>query len=159
MAGRVSSTTKISLKESLAKNLVEAAKARDQVRLDTIRSIQSAIRYKEIEKKETLSESDSVTVIASLAKKVKESIEQFEKGGRTDLVEKELKELKILQEYLPEQLTEEEVRRIVEKVIQETGAKGQKEIGLVMKGSMKELSGKADGNVVSQIVRSFLGGT
>lgn len=146
----------MSLKEDLKKALVESAKAKDQVRLDTIRAIQSAIRYKEIEKRSELADPEIVSVIGSLCKQRRDSIEQFQKGGRQDLVDKESRELGILQEFLPEQLPREEIEKVIRKVIHETGAQGIKDMGPVMKAAVKELAGKADGKLVSDLVRSLL---
>ncbi len=146
----------MSLKEDLKKTLVASAKAKDQVRLDTIRAIQSAVRYKEIEKRSELMDPEIVSVIGSLCKQRRDSIEQFQKGGRQDLVDKESRELGILQEFLPEPLSQEEIEKVIRKVIGETGAAGIKDMGNVMKVAVKELAGKADGKLVSDLVRSLL---
>ncbi len=146
----------MSLKDDLKKSLVEAAKARDQIRLDAIRSVQSAIRYKEIEKKADLTDPDILSVIASLCKQRRESIEQFKSGGRDDLVQKETKELGILEKFLPAQLSRDEVQKVLQKVIAEVGAKSAAEMGQVMKAAMKELAGRADGKMVNEVVRSLL---
>lgn len=146
----------MSLKEELKSSLVKAAKARDQVSLDTVRSIQSAIRYKEIDKKHELTEEEIIQVISTLCKQHRESIDQFEKGGRVDLVAKEKQELQFLQKFLPAQLSRDEVLKIVQKAVSETGASGAADMGKVMKAAMKELSGKADGSVVNEVVRSLL---
>ena len=146
----------MSLKEDLKKCLVESAKAKDQVRLDTIRSVQSAIHYKEIDKRGELEESEVQSVIAGLCKKHRESIEQFQKGGRQDLVEKETRELGILQAFLPKALSDQEVESIIQKIVGELNPQGPQDMGRVMKGVMKELAGKADGRLVSTIVNSLL---
>ncbi len=144
------------LKDDLKKSLVESAKAKDQVRLDTIRSVQSAIQYREIEKKGALTDEEILSVLSGLCKKRRESIDQFQKGGRADLVAKETRELEILQKFLPAQLSREEVEKEIRKVIEQLGAKGAADMGRVMKGCMAGLSGKADGKVVSELVRSLL---
>ena len=146
----------MSLRDDLKRSLVEAAKARDQLRLDTIRSIQSAVRYKEIEKRGELTEPEILSVIQTLCKQHRESIEQFKKGGREDLASKEATELGILGKYLPVQLSREEIDKVVKQVITETGAQGAGELGRVMKEVMKQLAGKADGKVVNEAVRSLL---
>lgn len=146
----------MSLKDELKRSLVESAKARDQVRLDTIRSVQSAVKYKEIEKKTELSEAEVIAVISTLCKQRRDAMDQFQKGGREDLVAKESRELEILQKFLPEQLPRAEVEKAVQKIIAETGAKGPADMGKVMKGVMKELAGKADGSMVSDVVKSLL---
>lgn len=140
----------------MKKSLVEAAKAKDQVRLDTVRAVQSAIRYREIEKKGELAEPEILAVISSLCKQHRESIDQFQKGGRPDLVAKETRELEILQAYLPAQLSRDQVEQVVRKVIEGTGAKGAGDMGRVMKAAMTELAGKADGRLVNEVVRSLL---
>ena len=92
----------------------------------------------------------------SEAKKVKDSIEQYEKGGRSELADREKKQLAVIEKYLPEQAGEEEVRKVVQKVIDDTGASNMSQMGMVMGASMKELQGKADGKVVSEVVKELL---
>src|SRR5262245_21548951 len=151
-----SSPTVSPLREEFKKSLVEAAKARDQVRLDTIRAVQSAIRYKEIEKKGTLADPEILSVIGTLCKQRRESIEQFKNGGRMELAEKEARELSILEKFLPAQLSKEEVEKAVAQVIKDLGASGASAMGGVMKEVMKRLAGQADGKVVNEVVRSQL---
>lgn len=147
----------MSLKDDLQRALVDAAKARDQVRLDAIRSAQSAIHYREIEKKRgELTETEITAVIGTLCKQRRESIEQFQKGGRADLVAKEKRELEILEKYLPAQMSRPEVEKAVQRVIGELGAKGPGDMGRVMKAVMGELAGRADGKTVNEVVRSLL---
>lgn len=145
-----------SLREELKKSLVEAAKARDQVRLDTIRAVQSAIRYKEIDKKGELTDPEILSVIGTLCKQRRESIEQYTQGGRADLAEKESRELSILEKFLPAQLSRPEIEKIVGEVIAQTGASGAAAMGQVMKEAMKRLAGQADGKIVNEVVRSLL---
>ena len=144
------------IKEDLKKALVEAAKARDQVLLDTLRSVQSAIKYKEIEKRGELTEVETFAVISTLCKQRRESVEQFQKGGRVELAAKESRELEILQKLLPAQASQEDIEKVVKKLIVETGAQGAKDMGRVIKAVMAELAGKADGKLVSDLVRSLL---
>lgn len=146
----------MSIRDDLKRSLVESAKARDQIRLDTVRSIQSAVRYKEIEKRGELTELEILSVIRTLCKQHRESIEQFKKGGREDLASKEERELGILEKYLPAQLSREEIEKVVKQVVAETGAKGAGDLGRVMKEAMKQLAGKADGKIVSEVVKSLL---
>lgn len=146
----------MSLKDDLKKSLVEATKSRDQVRLDSIRSVQSAIHYKEIEKKGDLSDPEVLSVIASLCKQRRESIDQFQKGGRADLVAKETRELEILQKFLPAPLSRAEVEGAIRKIIADLGAKGTEDLGRVMKVATKELAGKADGRLMSEVTRQCL---
>lgn len=148
------------LRDEFKKALVESAKARDQVRLDTIRAVQSAVRYKEIEKKGTLTDPEILSVIGTLCKQRRESIEQFKNGGRTELAEKEARELSILEKFLPAQLSKEDVEKAVAQVIKDLsasgGASGASAMGNVMKETMKRLAGQADGKLVNEIVRSLL---
>lgn len=152
------STTPIAspLRDEFKKALVESAKARDQVRLDTIRAVQSAVRYKEIEKKATLTDPEILSVVNTLCKQRRESIEQFKNGGRTELAEKEARELSILEKFLPAQLSKEDVEKTVAQVIKDLGASGASAMGNVMKETMKRLAGQADGKLVNEIVRSQL---
>lgn len=147
----------MSLREELKKSLIESAKAKDQVRLDTIRGVQSAIRYKEIDKKGELADNEILSVIQTLCKQRRESIEQYKGGGRTDLADKEARELGILEKFLPAQLSREHVEKIAKEVIGETGAKGATDMGRVMKEAMKRMAGQADGKLVSEVVKSLLG--
>ncbi|MCS7230223.1 MAG: GatB/YqeY domain-containing protein [Candidatus Kryptonium sp.] len=147
------------LREKLAEDLKNAMKSGDKIRLEVVRMLQTMIRRKEIERKgegKELTEEDEIQVVKSEIKKRKEAIELFEKGGRSDLAEKEKKELEILNEYLPEQMSEEEIEKFVEKVINEIGASGPKDVGKVMGAVMKELRGKADGALVQKIVKEKL---
>lgn len=144
------------LKDDLKKTLVEAAKAKDQVLLDTLRSVQSAIKYKEIEKRGELTEVETFAVISTLCKQRRESVEQFQKGGRAELAAKESRELEILQKLLPAQASKEDVEKVVQKAIATTGAQGVKDMGKVIKAALSELAGKADGKLVSDLVKSFL---
>ncbi len=146
----------MSLKDDLKKASVEAAKARDQIWLDTIRSIQSGVHYKEIEKRSALNDTEILGVIKTLCKQRREAIESFEKGGRQDLADKEKREFAILEKFLPEQLSREEIEKIVRRVIGETGAKGPSDMGKVMKAALADLAGKADGKLVSEIVKGLL---
>lgn len=142
--------------EGLKKASVEAAKAKDQVKLDTIRMASSAIHYREIEKRKPLDDAEILSVFSSLAKQRRESIEQFEKGGRLDLVAKEKRELEILLAFLPPQLAREQVMEKARQVIGELGAKSAQDMGKVMKALMKELAGQADGAVVGSVVKELL---
>ncbi|MBI2068426.1 MAG: GatB/YqeY domain-containing protein [Deltaproteobacteria bacterium] len=146
------------MQESLKKAQIEAAKARDQVRLDTIRMVISALKYRCIEKgkEKELELADVYSVLNSLCKQRREAIEKYEQGGRNDLVAKEKRELEILQSFLPPQLTKEEVMSKVREVIASTGAQSAKEMGKVMKVVMADLAGKADGSLVSSVVKELL---
>ncbi|OGZ18517.1 MAG: hypothetical protein A2Z68_02715, partial [Candidatus Nealsonbacteria bacterium RBG_13_38_11] len=114
-------------------------------------------RFKSKEEKEALlTDEEAMEVIAFEAKKRKESIVEFEKGNRKDLADKEKEELAILSAYLPEQMPEEEIRKLVKEAIEKTGASEMKDMGKVMQELMSQVKGKADGNLVGQIVKEFL---
>ncbi len=148
------------LTEQISDDLKKAMKAGDRIRLETLRTLRAALMEKEIERRgnsQKLSPDDEVGVLTSAAKKRRESIELFQKGGRSDLVEQETKELSIIQEYLPKQLSEAEIHRIIEEVIVQTGASGPMDFGKVMPLAMKQLKGKADGRLVQELVKAKLG--
>src|ERR1035437_887861 len=142
--------------EKLNSDLKEAMKARDEVRMNCIRQVKASVMNKEVAKKKTLSDDEVMEVIASLAKAHVESIDSFKKGNRPDLVGKEEAELAILKAYLPEQLSDEELRMIVEAAVKEFGASAIKETGKVMGLIMPKVKGKADGGRINAIVREFL---
>ena len=140
----------------LQQDLIVAMKAKDKERRDTIRLLQSAIKQVEIDTREELQAEDVIAILQKEAKKRRESIEEYGKGGRDDLVAKERAEMAILEEYLPKQMSAEELTVIVKEVIAETGATSHKEIGKVMQPVMARVKGLADGKLVSQIVREQL---
>jgi len=142
--------------EKLNSDLKEAMKAKAEVKMNCIRQIKTAVMNKEVAKKEILSDDEVLGVIASLAKAHVESIDSFKKGNREDLVGKEEAELAILQAYLPAQLSENELRIIVEAAVKESGASAIKETGKVMALIMPKVKGKADGGRINAIVREFL---
>ena len=146
----------MNLKEKINSEMISAAKARDKIRLSTIRMIKAALHNKEIDLKRELNDEELLQVLSSIVKQRKDSIEQFGKAGRVDLVEKEEEELKVVQEFMPEQLSEEEVETEIEKVIEEVGAVSIKEMGKVMKVVMSKLTGRADGKIVSEKVKAKL---
>ncbi len=146
----------MALLEKISLDLLSAMKAGERDRANALRGIKSAVKYREIEKGDELTDEDVVAVLSSAVKKHKDSIEQFEKAGRNDLVEKEKQEMKVAEEYLPEQLGEDEIERIVDTVISETGAVGPREFGIVMKGVMSKVKGQADGKLVKELVSKKL---
>lgn len=146
------------LKERLDSDYVEAMKARDKLRVSTIRLVLAEIKNEEIAKRDALDDEELLGIVAREARKRKESIAEFEKGGRQDLVDKEKRELTLIEGYLPEQLTEEEVRKLVEETIEEVGAASAADLGKVMGKLMPGLKGKFDGRKANQIVRDALGG-
>ncbi len=147
----------MSVLETLNNDLKEALRAKDKIRMEVIRGLKSDIRYKEIEAKGSeLSEDDAIAVITSAAKRRRDSIEQFRKGGREDLATKEEAELEIITTYLPKQLSDDEIREIVERAVTASGASSPSDMGKVMKEVMPLVKGKADGNRVKQMVAEKL---
>lgn len=146
----------MSLKQRLTDELKSAMKNKDQLRKSVITLIRADIKQIEVDKRVELTEEDIIDIISKQAKQRRDSIEEFGKGGREDLVEEAKQELDVLMEYLPEQLSEEEIEIIIKKVITETGATSMKDMGKIMAAAMPELKGKADGKVVNQIVRKIL---
>ncbi len=147
----------MNLKEKINHDLKEAMKSGDKDRLNTIRSIRALIlEFEKSGSGKEIAESDELNMLNAAAKKRKESIEQFKNAGRFDLAEKEEKELQIIMEYLPKQLTEEEIEIEVKKIISELNAKGKEDFSKVMPIAAKTLKGKADGSVVRKIVEKLL---
>ena len=146
----------MSVVERIDKELIEALKAGEKERVTVLRGLKSDLKYKKISLGKELSEQDALDVLTSAAKKRRESIEQFAKGGREDLVRKEEAELAVINVYLPQQLSEDEVREIVRAAVSESGAESAKQMGLVMKIVMPKVKGRADGKLVNKIVSEFL---
>lgn len=147
----------MALLETLEKDLIESMKAKDADKLGVLRMVKAAVtNYKIDKKKESLEDSEVSEIIQKQVKQRRESIESFEKAGRTDLAEKEKKELSILEKYLPKQLTDEEIKALALKAIQTSGAKTKAEIGKVMKELMPAVKGKADGKRVNEILGALL---
>lgn len=144
------------LKENVSKDMVKAMKAGEKLRVSTLRMLIAAIKYKEIDKGEELTDADIVQVATTMAKQRRDSIDQFRAGGREEMAKQEEEELKVLAEFLPEQMDASEVVKIVEEVAGEVGASGPADMGKVMKGVMAKLKGKADGKVVQEAVKGFL---
>ena len=144
------------MKEELLKALKEAMKNKDEIKKDTITLLRSAILQVEKDNQKQLSEDEMLAIVSKEVKKRKESIADYEKANREDIVEKLKKEIEILSEYLPEQLSEEEIIKIVEEAINETGATSPRDMGKVMQAIRPKTNGKADGKLVSQIVREKL---
>ncbi|MBN2687188.1 MAG: GatB/YqeY domain-containing protein [Deltaproteobacteria bacterium] len=142
--------------KKIESEMVLAAKTRDKVRLAALRLIKSALHNKKIDVGKDLNEQESLQVLSSMVKQRKDSIEQFAKGGRQDLVEKEEKELEIIQSFMPQQLSGEELDAIISHAIEEVGATSPRDMGKVMKALMAKVTGKADGKVVSERVKAIL---
>ena len=145
-------------KAKIDQQSVEAAKAKDKIRLSALRMMKTGLHNREIDLKRVLTEAEFLQVLASMVKQRRDSIEQFEKGGRTDLVAQETAELKVILEFMPPELSEEDITAAIDKAIQETGAAGPKDMGKVMKALMPVISGKADGKAVSDQVKARLTG-
>ncbi len=140
----------------LNEEIAVAAKAKDKIRLSAIRMLKTTLHNKEIDLMRPLNESEILQILSVIVKQRKDSIEQFAKGGRNDLVEKEEAELKVVQEFLPAQMSAEEVEGVIKKAIAEAGAVSVKDMGKVMKILMPQLTGKADGKIVGEKVKAFL---
>lgn len=149
----------MNLKERLVADMKEAMKAKEEgkLRLSVIRMARAAIKNVEIDKKRELSEEEVIEVLAREVKMRRDSIEEYIKANRQDVVEQLNQEISILMTYLPEQLSETEIRRLVEEALQATGAQGPKEMGKVMGYLMPKVKGKADGKLVNQLVKEALG--
>ena len=146
----------MSLMEKLTADMKEAMKQGEKERLSVIRLVRGAVRQAEIDGKKTLSDDEIIGVITKEVKMRRDSIEEFERGGRSDLVEKTQAEIAILMPYLPAQLSPDEVRQLVETAVAEVGATTAKDMGKVMEALMPKLKGRADGKLVNQIVRAYL---
>lgn len=147
----------MSLRDRLTEDLKLAMKARDQLRMDVIRMIKAAVLNKEVEMKKDLDDAEMSRIMTTMIKQRKESVEQYEKGQRAELAAKERQEISIIEAYLPQALSPEELDRTVDAVIRETGATSAKDMGAVMKAVMARLAGQpVDGKQVSDLVRSKL---
>jgi len=144
------------LEERLLDEMKQAMKTNDKLRLSTIRMIRTAVKNKEIEQRKKLDDESILRVIQGMVRKGEESIEQFKLGGRTDLVEKETKEIEILKSYLPQPLSQEEIIKIIDQTIEETKASSLKDLGKVMKSVMPKLGGRAEGGLINQLVKERL---
>jgi uncharacterized protein len=143
-------------KDDIEQDLRKALKEKNPVRVSVLRMLLSALSYKEIEKKKPLSEDEFHSVVKTMIKQHVESIESFKKGRRVDLAEKEEGELRILSEFVPEQLSDDEVLKEVEEAILTCEAKDQKDMGKVMRFLMEKLASRVDGKVLSEMVRKRL---
>ena len=142
--------------DQLQEELISAMKAGDKPRMTGLRNIIGKLKASQIDKGEELTGDESLKILKSAAKQLKESVEQYKKGGRDDLAEKELFELSLLDKYLPEQLSQDEIRTTVKNTIKSTGAESMQEMGKVMWAVMKEMAETADGKLVQQIVQEEL---
>jgi uncharacterized protein YqeY len=146
----------MSILKRIDEDLIKALKARNELKATLLRGLKSDIKYRQIDKGAELTEDDIISVLSTSAKRHRDSIEQFTAGKRQDLVDKESAELEIINQYLPEQMSEEKLRQIIKEAIDRTGADSPAKIGLVMKELMPQVKGKADGKLVKDIVTAML---
>jgi uncharacterized protein len=150
----------MSLKERIGEDIKTAMKAKDKIRLETVRSIKKAILEKEVALRpqgiDSLSEEHEIELLSQQAKQRRDSIEQFQNAGRDDLADKESQELAIIETYLPEQVSDSELEAIIDEIIASSGATSVKDLGKVMGPAMKQLKGKADGKKIQGLVKSKL---
>jgi len=150
----------MSLKDQIGEDIKTAMKAKDKVRLQTVRGIKKAILDKEVELRpkgqDSLTPEQEIELLSQQAKQRRDSIEQFTNAGRDDLAQKETQELAIIETYLPEQVSDDEVESIIDRIIADSGASTMKDLGKVMGPAMKELKGKADGKKIQELVKAKL---
>lgn len=146
------------LMEQIQKDLVDAMRAKDELRLSVLRMVKSAMKLKEIEKIRPLEDAEVLQLLQTLVKQRRESVEMFTKGGRTDLAEKETKEIAIIEHYLPANASTEDIEHAIDAAISETGANSAKQMGAVIKAARAKLEGKTvDGKALSDRVKVRLG--
>jgi len=146
----------MSLQEQLNTAMKEAMRAKDSLRLNAIRLVKTAIKNKEIEARKEFDDQEVIGVLSTLVKQRRESAQVYRDSGRSDLAEKEEKELAVIQEFLPSQLGEEEIKAIIEEAVAETGAATMRDMGKVMKIVTGKTVGRADGRLVSDLVKTRL---
>lgn len=144
------------LKDILTEDLKESMKSKNKVKKDVVTMVRAAIKQREVDERIELSDADIIDIIAKQVKQKRDSIEEFQKGNRQDLVDLTNEEIKILLNYLPPQLSEEELEAIVKETIEETQAQTKKDLGRLMAALMPKVKGKADGKQVNQIVAKYL---
>lgn len=146
----------MSILEQLAQDIKEAMKQKDSLRLSVVRMLKSSLKNEEIERGKALSEQEEISVLSRELKMRLDSLREFEQAGREDLAEKVRQEVAIVKTYLPEELSDEELRKMIQEVIQEVGATSKKEMGKVMSQLMPKVAGRADGKKVNQLVQELL---
>lgn len=146
----------MSLNDKLAEDLKQAMRDKDKIRKSVVTMLRAAIKQIEVDERRELTDSDVIDIIAKQIKQKKGAIEDFEKGGREDLVEMTKNEIDILMTYLPKQLSEAEILELIDKAIQETGASSMKDMGKVMGIISESTKGKADGKLVADLVKKSL---
>jgi uncharacterized protein len=148
----------MSLKQRIVDDMVAAMRAQDAPRLSTLRMVKAAMMNRQIDKGGELTDEELAKMLQSLVKQRRDSVEQYERGGRAELAEKERAEIAFIEQYLPQAATREEIEQAVAAAVEETGASSLKEMGAVMKAAQARLAGRAaDGRVVSEIVKAKLG--
>ena len=145
------------LRERIDADVKDALKSGAKDKVSTLRMLNAALKNKQIDKRRSLTEEEIIESIRSLIKQRKDSIEQFAKGGRQDLVDKETAEVVVLEAYLPQSLSHEELESMVRQAIAQTGAQGAKDMGKVMKALLPIVGGRADGKLISELVKNSLG--
>jgi uncharacterized protein YqeY len=150
----------VSLKDTITDGIKAAMKAQDKIRLETLRSIKKAVLDKEVSVRPAgqtaLNETQELEVLSQVAKQRRDSIEQYQNAGRTDLAQQEAQELAIVEEFLPKQLSDEEVAQVIDQIVAQVGAVSAKDMGKVMGPAMQQLKGKADGKKVQELVKARL---
>ena len=146
----------MTFKNKVDQEMIMAAKATDKIRLSALRMLKNGLHNREIDLKRELNEAEFLQLLSGMVKQRRDSIEQFEKGGRPDLVEKEEAEIKVIREFMPAQMSETELDAIIAEAIRETGAAGVRDMGKVMKILMPRVTGKADGKMVGEKVKLIL---
>jgi uncharacterized protein len=146
----------VTLKKKMDQEMILAAKAKNKIRLSALRMLKSGLHNREIDLKRELNEAEFLQLLSAMVKQRKDSIEQFKKGGRTDLVEKEETELKVIQEFMPTPMSETELDAMIAEAIRETGAASLRDMGKVMATLMPKVTGKADGKMVGEKVKACL---
>ncbi len=148
----------MALRERLDEDLKTAMRAKDSLRMNTVRGLKSAVKYREIELMKPLDDAGILGVVGSEIKRRRDSVEQYRAANRPELAETEEAEIRLLQDYLPQQLSAAELEAKVAEVVARVGAQGPKDMGAVMKALLPEVQGKADGKVVSELVKQRLAG-
>jgi len=146
----------MSYSEKIEQQMIAAAKGKDKIALSALRMMKTALHNREIDLKRALTDAEFLQVLSGMVKQRKDSIDQFRQGNRMDLVEKEEAELKVVQAFLPQQMSSEEMAAEIEKAIQDVGAAGAKDMGKVMKVLMPKLTGRVDGKALGEMVKAKL---
>lgn len=144
--------------ETIKKQIIEAMKAKDELRLSTLKLLSSSLHNAEIDKRRVLNEEEELEVVAKEAKKRKDAIEAYEKAGQKERADKEKKELEILSQFLPEEISDDELGKIIDETVKELGVSNMQDMGRAIGAVMAKVKGRADGKKVSDVVRAKLSG-